>query len=631
METIKNLYDLNKIYRFEVELKRPGGNIERYLDEKIGKEGSRFLYDLDILQKRESLFIELKNNFDSITSKGSYDYLTKEEILFANEEEISFYKINIFEEKICYLNNNPMKKFEYLVADTVNDFLSNFLRLPKDDDQYMNLTDSKRLGKSNFSCFIIDKNDNLYIFPYRSNTIHHTYITKNEPVKMAGMIRIENGKICYIDNKSGHYCPNPDGMLVFFDCLKKLNNMNDIKHLFHKKFCFERDSFSDNLIGIVDNQEWGINLLNINGVSIDLFFKQNIREKIKEKYFLTTDEYFDSIQLNPVVNCKILATSQLMYDDLTFKNTINVDYLNIPEIYKSFLEEKSILLCEEFMNLENIDKLLIVGGSILKNNLDIKPIDDYDIKIIGTSDELIKIVNNLITNKKWISKYENVFIRGTSSSKSIYCPLTSPEPQNYLFDIGCREETNLTQITPFLLESFAIKLEKKDGNIRRIILDMAPLEQLLNNKLDMMQSPIDNPFDLYRIIQRFFVTTMKYNIKEEEKQKAVEKILEMNGTINAIDEFESSKINSIRKLFMLLNRINQKHAENYLQELSKTNILQECFRDWQKFMDNLKVKNKIVFDCNNSFDIYNKTRKIIEDNIIGLSKNIVKNSCKISK
>ena len=77
--------------------------------------------------------------------------------------------------------------------------------------------------------YVIDMNDNIIIAERNGNgftgkaTPHPTLIGGKCPrVKMAGMLRMENGKIVSYDNMSGHYKPNIKSMDVAKKAFYKL-------------------------------------------------------------------------------------------------------------------------------------------------------------------------------------------------------------------------------------------------------------------------------------------------------------------------------------------------------------------------------------------------------------------------
>lgn len=66
-------------------------------------------------------------------------------------------------------------------------------------------------GTTGRAIYVMDKEGNIYIHTEPSfSTIHHSSLTAGGEVSAAGEIRIENGKLTYIDRNSGHYRPPPE-------------------------------------------------------------------------------------------------------------------------------------------------------------------------------------------------------------------------------------------------------------------------------------------------------------------------------------------------------------------------------------------------------------------------------------
>lgn len=93
------------------------------------------------------------------------------------------------------------------------------------------------------------------------------------------MIYIRKGKIYHIENRSGHYKTAPKQIDILFEILKKLSK-NDFSDLFDIKFDINRKKFSENILDVVDKEEFGLNLLYTNENNANI-----IRQRIKNKYF----------------------------------------------------------------------------------------------------------------------------------------------------------------------------------------------------------------------------------------------------------------------------------------------------------------------------------------------------------
>ncbi len=60
----------------------------------------------------------------------------------------------------------------------------------------------------------------LYVFRHEVGRFHHSTIFSGRPVIDAGMFSILNGRIAYIEHKSGHYKPNFEQLKHTLMCLK---------------------------------------------------------------------------------------------------------------------------------------------------------------------------------------------------------------------------------------------------------------------------------------------------------------------------------------------------------------------------------------------------------------------------
>lgn len=141
---------------------------------------------------------------DSIIKYGKFSGYWPKMIYFSEIEKNS-YEIffNMKLSKIVYNRSGNI-----VPVDSKSEFITFFGRSPEEDDSYLGITESSvRFGKSQNSCFVITKIHDqikMYIFPYRANTIHHSTMSDGETI-FAGMININNGKIAFISNDSGHY------------------------------------------------------------------------------------------------------------------------------------------------------------------------------------------------------------------------------------------------------------------------------------------------------------------------------------------------------------------------------------------------------------------------------------------
>ncbi|MBR2141370.1 MAG: hypothetical protein IJ853_03350 [Rickettsiales bacterium] len=158
---------------------------------------------------------------------------------YENEQEREKYKVYFHDDKLCYLRKN-----KFVPIDTENEYKDVFGRLPLEDEDE-NIPEHRR-GKSCFSCCVIDAGGGMYLFPYKGDTMQHTFITKGQPTQFAGMMRTKNGQICYIDNNSGHYKFGSGAIPVLYDKILQLSGSENIpQQLFAKGFNPRRTEFPE--------------------------------------------------------------------------------------------------------------------------------------------------------------------------------------------------------------------------------------------------------------------------------------------------------------------------------------------------------------------------------------------------
>jgi len=257
---------LDESYKYESILNLPNEVIEAYIKNKF--HDIKDMEDYYLLNKK---FKDLTNNQiieikDLQLLKNCPENLKKQIVFIEDKEKIN-YQVIIENGTLLYLKDKR-------VIDSYNEYYKIF-------GEYNNKELNIGIpGKSKFSCFIIDVNDNIYIYPFKTFKIHHSFITKGNILnKLAGMIYIRNGKIYHIENRSGHYKTAPKQIDILFEKLKQLS-MNDFPELFNIKFDINRKKFSENILEIVDKEEFGLNLLYANENNADI-----IRQRIKNKYF----------------------------------------------------------------------------------------------------------------------------------------------------------------------------------------------------------------------------------------------------------------------------------------------------------------------------------------------------------
>ena len=74
------------------------------------------------------------------------------------------------------------------------------------------------LKQNYFYDFIVNNNGDLLI-----GKGHYKLNNKQDTLLFAGRLKVEMGKIIYIDNDSGHYIPNKESLYHFYDIMKQLS------------------------------------------------------------------------------------------------------------------------------------------------------------------------------------------------------------------------------------------------------------------------------------------------------------------------------------------------------------------------------------------------------------------------
>ena len=176
---------------------------------------SKYALAREYISKIEELTNDKKFKTSSFNSTDFLNNASKildikklNKMLYCSNEEKEKYLVYIHDDSLCYKINSNFKKI-----DSIEIFKNMFdNRTPDEDEEYLeksgNPVPNIRRGKAKHSNIIIDTSGKIYIFPYISNTMHHTFISHGSDVIFAGTIGLENGKITYIDNSSGHYRTN---------------------------------------------------------------------------------------------------------------------------------------------------------------------------------------------------------------------------------------------------------------------------------------------------------------------------------------------------------------------------------------------------------------------------------------
>jgi len=261
-----NYVFLDESYKYESMLNLPNEVIEEYIKNKFHDKKDMEDYNLLNFKFKDLTNDQIKIIKDLQLLKNCPENL-KKQITFIEDKEKINYQVIIENGTLLYLKDKR-------VIDSYNEYYKKF-------GEYNNKELNIGIpGKSKFSCFIIDIDDKLYIYPFKTFKIHHSFITKGNILnKLAGMIYIRKGKIYHIENRSGHYKTAPKQIDILFEILKKLSK-NDFSDLFDIKFDINRKKFSENILDVVDKEEFGLNLLYTNENNANI-----IRQRIKNKYF----------------------------------------------------------------------------------------------------------------------------------------------------------------------------------------------------------------------------------------------------------------------------------------------------------------------------------------------------------
>lgn len=276
---------LRDIFQIEIELKDTQFSVSRVNTKVIMEQLRNKIVDFDLLENRLDLLKEKLEELELENASKKLQPLLRMSYC-KNELEKEQYKV--------YLLNGGLYHFrfgKYIEIDSEELFKSVFNdRTPMEDDEYLESMGyhllPERKGKSCFSCFVIDKNNNLYIHPYRQDTIQHTFITSGEDVLCAGLMFIKDAKICYIDNRSGHYLSTPKYVQILFNFLL-INSKENINAYFTKDFTLFRNYFANKPIDIISNKDFGLNFYKY-GIKTheELLEESELRKIINNKYFL---------------------------------------------------------------------------------------------------------------------------------------------------------------------------------------------------------------------------------------------------------------------------------------------------------------------------------------------------------
>jgi hypothetical protein len=72
-----------------------------------------------------------------------------------------------------------------------------------------------------YEIFVADSSNNVHMASHKIGKYHHSSLLAGSTVSMAGEMRVVDGKIKYMSNKSGHYMPSMESFIQFLNFLEK--------------------------------------------------------------------------------------------------------------------------------------------------------------------------------------------------------------------------------------------------------------------------------------------------------------------------------------------------------------------------------------------------------------------------
>ena len=281
------LLKLRDIFQIEIELKNTKYPFARTTFKALFEKLKEQIIDLDEKENKVEIFKEQLENLSNDHFAGKEQQ--KITMMYCkNQDEVNNYLVHFVNGCLCLLRNN-----EYVKIDSENLFKELFNgRTPNEDDLYLENIGfeslPERKGKSCLSCFTIHQNGKMYVHPYRQDTMQHTFTTNGKDVMCAGLLFIQNGKIAYINNRSGHYYSRPEHLQIFFDVLFKNTQGGNIKPYFSDDFDIFRRDFVGSPPDIIQNKKYGLNFYSFGKKDdVENSEKTRIRNEINQKYNLT--------------------------------------------------------------------------------------------------------------------------------------------------------------------------------------------------------------------------------------------------------------------------------------------------------------------------------------------------------
>ncbi len=255
----------------------------------------------------------ISNNSNVQILKNKINKIKKEQINLLNIYSNYLKLLKLDYRKLQYCDNRNKEKYKvYIkngkfysngqVLDSLSIYKNMFKESPeKEEHIIIDLfgENNTSVGKVYFSCTVIDKNNDLYVFPFKNGVIHHNFISRNNDVLFAGMALFKNGKISYLSNYSGHYETLMQAVeTVLFPKFMEMYD-NDLSNLFTDEFDINNiDVDKYKMSYVIKNNISGIGLLTHNNNPNESKLKPDerknisslLRKRIAEKFFTNREK-----------------------------------------------------------------------------------------------------------------------------------------------------------------------------------------------------------------------------------------------------------------------------------------------------------------------------------------------------
>jgi hypothetical protein len=80
-----------------------------------------------------------------------------------------------------------------------------------------------------FEIFAVDAKNEIHMASHKIGKYHHSSLLAGANVALAGEMKVENGKLVYLSNKSGHYVPSAESLVQLLHILEKDGVAMDFK------------------------------------------------------------------------------------------------------------------------------------------------------------------------------------------------------------------------------------------------------------------------------------------------------------------------------------------------------------------------------------------------------------------